>query len=297
MAGPAHVTDCRSNPKDQIAHAAEIIGRSDHERDVFKYIYRGQKQHKKVSEIAKTLKLPRTRALDAGKALADNGIVTRVKIDGETAYGKDPFYRQHRSKILSLVKNSKKLKAYPTKTNPSITVRVPKIVFPRGFFIRAEQITVDGVDSFEKVKRVSPGSVQVQPMKEKKFKKGFQRIVGEKGKFQDWGGEKNDVFTTRVKIRGKRVPTAIAFKGPGKKGKLTPKMMGKNGDQIQRLFSSSAADAYLVQYWSQIDESIVEQMKALAVARSATERQKIYFGVIDGVDSARLIRTYPKSFR
>jgi hypothetical protein len=73
-------------------------------------------------------------------------------------------------------------------------------------------------------------------------------------------------------------------------------MMGKNGDQIQRLFASGAV-AYFVQYWDQIDESIVEQMKSLAIARSATERQKIYFGVIDGVDSARIIRAYPRAFK
>ena len=134
-------------------------------------------------------------------------------------------------------------------------------------------------------------------MKEDKFKKGIKKILGEKGKFQDWGGEKNDLYTTRVKIDGKRVATAFAFKGPGKRGKLTPKMMGKNGDQIQRLFASGAADVYVLQYWAQIDESVVEQMKALATARSATERKKIRYGVIDGIDSARIIKAYPRAFR
>jgi hypothetical protein len=90
----------------------------------------------------------------------------------------------------------------------------------------------------------------------------------------------------------------VSFKGPGKTSKkLTPKMMGKNGDPIQRLYSSAAADAYLLQYWRQIDESSVEQMKMLAVAKSALERKRIYFGVIDGTDSARLIKAYPKQFK
>jgi hypothetical protein len=100
-----------------------------------------------------------------------------------------------------------------------------------------------------------------------------------------------------MRISGPRVPATFAFKGPGKKGRLVPKMMGKNGDQIQRLFSSGAADVYIVQYWSQIDQSIVEQMKFLATMRSTVERKRIYFGVIDGTDSARLIRAYPKAFK
>jgi hypothetical protein len=298
VANPSQVTDTRSNPKDQIAHAADVIGRSTHRRDVFKFVYRGQKRYKTVSDIAKALGLSQIRVLDAGKALHDNGLVTRMKIGGEAAFGKDQFYRQQRAKILALVASPKKLKAYPTKTNPGITVRLPKIVLPKAFFVRVQQITVDGIESFEKVKKVSPTSVEVKPMLEKKFKKGIKKIVGEKGKFQDWGGEKNDLFTTRMKIGGKRVPTAFAFKGRGMKGKrLTPKLMGKNGDQIQRLFASEAAGVYLIQYWRQIDESIIEQMKALATARSATERRKVYFGVIDGVDSARIIQAYAKAFK
>jgi hypothetical protein len=245
----------------------------------------------------KALKLSQIRALDAGKALSDNGLVTWKKLDGEKAYGKDNFYRHHRGKILGFVANPKKFKSYPTKTSPRVVTGRPKIVLPRAFFVRPEQLTVDGIESFSKARRVSPGSVQEQRMKEATFKKGIQKILGEKGRFTDWGGEKNDLWTTRVKINGKRVPTAFAFKGPGKRGRLVPKMMGKNGDQIQRLFSSGTADAYIVQYWSQIDESIVEQMKLMATARSATERKAIYFGVIDGVDSARIIRAYPRAFK
>src|SRR5882724_10613030 len=158
MSAPAPVTDTRSNPKDQIAHAAAVIGRSTHKRDVFKFIYRGQKQFKKVSEMVNALDLSQVRVLDAGKALHDNGIVTKKKLDGESAYGKDTFYRQHRGKILALAGNPKKLKSYPTKTNPKVTIKVGKTSLPRTFFFKTEQITVDSIDSFAKAKRVSPGS-------------------------------------------------------------------------------------------------------------------------------------------
>jgi uncharacterized Fe-S cluster-containing protein len=51
-----------------------------------------------------------------------------------------------------------------------------------------------------------------------------------------------------------------------------------------------------VQYWREIDESVVEQMNALAVAKSLTTGKKIFFGIIDGVDSHRLLKAYPKVF-
>lgn len=291
-----HVTDPRSNAPDQIANAAKVIGRSKHKRDVFRFIYRNQKQRKSVTEIAKALRLPRTRALDAGKALADNGLVTSEKSGRETFYGKDKFYRQHRKTILRLAGNRKKLDKYPTKTNPRVAIGSARIVLPKAFFARPQLLTVDAIDSFSKVRRVSPASVQEQKMKEVKFKGGIKKILGEKGKFKDWGGETNDLWAA-IRVKGQRVPTVFAFKGPGQKGKLVPRMMGKNGDQIQRLFSSTVADAYVVQYWSQIDESILEQMKFLATARSTIERRRIYYGVIDGTDSARLIRAYPKAFK
>jgi uncharacterized Fe-S cluster-containing protein len=72
--------------------------------------------------------------------------------------------------------------------------------------------------------------------------------------------------------------------------------MGRNGDQIQRLFRSPA-DVFIVQYWNQVDETVSEQMKQFASAKSALEGRRIYFGVIDGWDTSRLVQAYPDSFR
>lgn len=71
--------------------------------------------------------------------------------------------------------------------------------------------------------------------------------------------------------------------------------MGKNGDQIQRLFSSPA-EAFIVQYQGQIDESVIEQMRNFATAKSYKEGKKIYFGVIDENDTNRIINAYPTKF-
>ena len=132
-------------------------------------------------------------------------------------------------------------------------------------------------------------------MVEMRFKKGIAKILGEGGRFRDWGGERNDLYTDRVRLAGRRVPAAFAFKGRGTRGVLTPKKMGKNGDQIQRLFKTPA-EVFLVQYWGQVDESVVEQMAEFAKAKSAVEGSTVYFGVIDGDDSNRLLQAYPKAF-
>ena len=71
--------------------------------------------------------------------------------------------------------------------------------------------------------------------------------------------------------------------------------MGTNGDQIQRLFRAPA-EVFLVQYWNTIDESVIEQMKICAIGKSFSEGRKIYFGIIDGRDTARLMLAYPEFF-
>ncbi len=127
------------------------------------------------------------------------------------------------------------------------------------------------------------------------FKNGVAAILGEQGPFKDWGGESRDLSSTRVRLGGKRRIAAFAFKGPGQTGKLTPGKMGKNGDQIQRLVRCPA-EIFIVQYWAQIDDSVIEQLKALVTLKSYLEDEQLWWGVIDGNDSARLIAAYPKKF-
>jgi hypothetical protein len=71
-------------------------------------------------------------------------------------------------------------------------------------------------------------------------------------------------------------------------------MMGKNGDQIQRLFSSPS-DAFFVQYEGEIRQNVVELMEQLARAR-AVLGQNVYFGVINEADTQRLRAAYPEHF-
>ena len=293
---PLSVSDARSNPADQIAHAVEVLGRAKQRLAVFKSVYFGKKRVKTVNEIATATGLDRIRVLQEGKRLADNEIVRQIRAAGMTGYEKDPFYSVQKKKILRLVQDPVAFASFPTRTRPratlpkAVTIRIPR---PR---IQARYITADDIDSFFRVRtvRVQPGGYTAVP--EARFKAGVAKILGESGRFRDWGGERNDLYTSRVRISGRRYPAAFAFKGPGTKGVLTPGRMGKNGDQIQRLFKT-AASVFMVQYWGQVAESVTEQMEEFAKAKSAVEGTVVFFGIIDGDDSNRLLTAYPKAFR
>ena len=89
---------------------------------------------------------------------------------------------------------------------------------------------------------------------------------------------------------------ALALKGPGTKGKLTPGKMGRNGDQIQRLFEAPA-EVFLVQYCRQIDLAVPAQMRQLAIVKSLMVGTHVFYGVINNKDSRRLVLAYPLAFR
>jgi hypothetical protein len=289
------VSDPRSNRNDQIRHAVEALGRSQDRLKVFKAIYRGKRAIKTVSAIAKVTKLLKIRVLQEAAKLSGNGIVHAVKVGGETGYRKDSFYATNRSSILRLVGNPTKLAKLPTKTHPRVQGATKTVVIKGvGRQAKTKEIFIDEIDSFKAVRKIKPAAIAGYiPINEKQFKLGIQKLLGEKGKFTDWGGEKGDLLTTRLYLGGKRIAAAFAFKGRGMNGVLTPAKMGKNGDQIQRLFES-AAKIFILQYWRGIDERVREQVQAFAMLTSLRLGEKILFCLIDGGDTARLIQAYPK---
>jgi len=291
-----------SNPsadrQEKIANAANVIGKSKVRLDVFCAIYTGKKRVKTVGDIRNFLnqKYSRIEILNQGKRLASEDIVTQIKTT-ETAYEKKDFYTHNKAKIISLVKNKEKREKFPTKFSPSSKnqTQVETIIrLPRSF-IKTKLLTIDDIDSFSKVRKINSIENSIA-LPENLVKKGILEIIGEKGTFKDWGGELCDIFSTSIIVNKKRISVAFALKGPGKHGKLVPKMMGKNGDQIQRLFLVPA-QAFIVQYNEQIDLSVLQQMTELAKAKSVSEGKEIFFGIINGTDSSRLVKAYPNEFK
>lgn len=283
---PIPVTDLLSNFNDQIANAARILRRSEDRQAVFGAIYRGQKQIKSVREIMKITGLSQVRVLQEGAKL-DGLLVTKLK----EGYRKKKEFATRYKRILELSKSKEKLARLPTKVAPrgtqSITVSFPR----RGQ--DARPVSIDDIDSFKDVRGMT--AKPAKPIAEEKMKKAFTKIIGESGTFKDWGGERSDLYSTRLRLGGRRVSAAVAFKGKATKGKLVPGKMGRNGDQINRLFTEPA-EVFLVVYPGQIDSSVIAQMRAFAIGTALSGR-RIRFGVIDGTDIGRLQAAYPKAFK
>jgi hypothetical protein len=201
-------------------------------------------------------------------------------------------FHAHKQQILSVAGDPKKLADLPTKRK--LKTAPVKVTIP-ATTAKVRQITIDDVQSFAKVRRVQTAGWLPASLSEDQFKRGVQAIVGEPGKFKDWGGEKSDLYTTRLRVNGKRLAAAFAFKGPGLRGRLVPGKMGKNGDQAQRLLQEEA-QVFFVQHWREIDPSVADLLQRLAMAKSATNGGQIRFGIIDGNDSERLRLTYPDRF-
>ena len=208
---PIDVSDPRSNPNDQIAHAVEVLGRARQRIAIFRAIYRGKKRIKTVNEIAQATGLNRIRVLQEAKLLADNRIVKPRNVAGLLAYEKDDFYSAKKKKILRFVSDPVAFSSMPTKTRPKVSeIQNATILIPKSL-IRARYITIDEIDSFRRVSRIRSESEEYQAMKESRFKRGIAKILREGGKFQDWGGECDDLYTDRIRIKGRRLPAAFAF--------------------------------------------------------------------------------------
>lgn len=293
-----NVADIKGNANDHFVYAAGKVGRSKLKRQVFHAVYFGKQRIKTVAEIANKTGLSRKDVLDAAKKLETAKLILQTKHKGDTAYTKDDAYKGVWQKVLKYAGNKEKINKIPTKVNPAggkqktITIRFP------ANRARIEQITINDIASFSKVKKIKTVKPSLAKIPEAKFKKGILKILNETTKpSKDWGGEKNDIYTTKLKIGDKRFHAAFALKGPGKNvSKLMPKHMGKNGDQISRLHRSSA-QVFIVQYWKEIDQTVPDLMEQLALAKSYSENRCIYFGIIEGDDSSRLIQAYPKAFK
>jgi hypothetical protein len=293
-----NVSDNASHRRDQIANLVELLANAPTRQALVRAVNFGKKRVKSVGELAAKLSITAKRVTEIGKPLVNHAFTQeRILEHGRmtTAYAKFDRHRDVKE-ALKLANNKKKRDAYHTKSNPKITVVGQTVTIKAPFKPKVDSLSVEEVKEFQKVKLVKNIPAELSPprLPEAIVKKGIVKLLGEKLDPKDWGGELDDIFTTRATIKGKRRRAAFALKGPAKSGPLVPKMMGKNGDQIQRLFSSPA-QAFFVQYEGEIKESIVDLMARLAMAKAVMETE-VYYGVIDLTDTYRLRLAYPKEF-
>jgi hypothetical protein len=156
------------------------------------------------------------------------------------------------------------------------------------------EVHVDGIDTFKHVSdfpdRPSKSDLtKLKSIPENDVKRAFAEIMGEPAIPKDWGGEKSDLFSSRVMINGQRISTAFAFKGPAQFKPMTLAQLGKNGDQIDRLFSEPA-DLFVIQHCHEVTPPVRSTMRAFA---QQTGRLRL-FCIIDGYDTFRILSAYNK---
>jgi hypothetical protein len=294
------VSDSASNRRDQIANFVELIASAPSRKKILSAVYSGKKSFKTVGELAEATKFSTKRVTEIAKPLARQHLFDqdRERVDGrmQTIYRKNPFVAANKAKIVTLAGSKKKFAKYHTKTNPKHGSGGSTVVIKVPFRISTKFISIDDVDQFSRVKkfRKVPATLTPGRLPEKTVKRGLLRLLGDPQNPKDWPGETNDILTLKLKIKGRTRRSAFALKGPGVKGPLVPRMMGKNGDQIQRLFASPA-EVFFVQYEDEIKQSVISLMEDLARAR-ATLGGDVLFGVIDKDATYRLRLAYPKAF-
>ncbi len=217
MTNAIEVCDSLSNTEEQIERAAKTVGRGAR-RMVFEAIYHHKAKVKSVGDIARKTGLSRLRVLQEGRHLSRRGIVRQTKKDGDTAYEMIEFFHAHKKEILRFAADPKKLDKLPTKRKLGATL--PKFVTISSSGATVNRITIDDVRSFAKIRKINGAGSLPATVTEGQFKRGVQAIIGEPGTFKDWPGEKSDLYTTRIRINGKRLAAAFAFKGLWREGKI-----------------------------------------------------------------------------
>jgi hypothetical protein len=153
------------------------------------------------------------------------------------------------------------------------------------------RIHPEQIRAFENVTGKSrPSAAEVKAvaaMSEEDVKNAFAAIIGEPFIPKDWGGEKSDLQTNHLVVRGEPQSAAFIFKGPGMPGELHPSRMGRRGDQLVRAFEEPV-EIVVIQHHSKIANSVVRMAEALASDAARPRR----YCVLDGADTARILKAY-----
>jgi hypothetical protein len=147
---------------------------------------------------------------------------------------------------------------------------------------------IEDIDEFSAVLH-TPEPQSHEPMsriKEVAFKTCLAEILGELVP-TDWGGELSDLYTSHIRLGGRRVSAAFLLKGRADYRPMSLNHLGKNNDQIVRL-ADEPADLLVVQHSHDILPAVRKTLRAFAVQPSKARR----YCLIDGKDSLRLLNAY-----
>ncbi len=290
-------TEFAATSEESIQAIANELSTTERKVKVFKAIYSGGNKPKTASDISLSTGLTEIAVLQLATPMANKQYCEQVKVNGRVAFKKLRHFNAVKDRILRLAKNPANLKKFVSARTPHQTVKTV-ISRTKRNDVRIREIFIDDIKEFSRVRALPPqklAALHPKRLPERVFKYGIARILATKGKFQDWGGEKNDLYTNHITLYGKRRSAAFALKGPATRPPLTIAKLGKHGDQITRLFSTHS-QVFLIQFEGQIVDEVLQDMMAHAIRRSHETGREVFYGVIALEDSHRLRTKYKSEF-
>ncbi|MGV3713455.1 hypothetical protein [Pseudolysinimonas sp.] len=103
----------------------------------------------------------------------------------------------------------------------------------------------------------------------------------------DWGGERSDMFTSNTRMGGRFVRSAWLLKGKSVKHPMRIADLGKNGDQLDRLFTEPA-ELYVVQS----NQPIATDVRSMLDRCVHDYRSPSLGMVVDGDSTARILKLH-----
>jgi hypothetical protein len=160
-------------------------------------------------------------------------------------------------------------------------------------------VDIQHIDSFEKVRGVNHRDIEPYVNNgffnrdEGTIKRAFAEIIGESFVPKDWGGETEDLFTSRTLLNAQRVSTSIIFNGPGKIKSSQTRLsdLGKRGDQLVRMMSIDTAKLYIMQSVKRVHPDVTKTLEAL-VEQQRNRGNHCHYCIIDGQDTATILYAY-----
>jgi hypothetical protein len=144
------------------------------------------------------------------------------------------------------------------------------------------------VDSFGGVDWDLPVSLEqlkrLKAVPERRVKEVLAQLLGEQSVPSDWGGEINDLYTSRLMVDGSQESAAFLLKGPARFSPMTIAHLGQHGDQLTRL-TRSPAEVLVLQHCHEIRQEVLSYLQDTA----SNFRHVRRYLVLDGYDTYRLL--------
>jgi hypothetical protein len=161
--------------------------------------------------------------------------------------------------------------------------------FSWGHTSEVHPMVIDAFKAMVDVRPPSQGTLKriMLSVSEAQTKAAIAAIIGESFVPRDWGGERSDLFTSQITIEKEPITAAFLLKGPAVPGPMHPRHLGRNGDQIVRLFDEPA-DLLILQHCNKIETTVRKIMRAFSVDPDRPRR----FCVIDGAQTYQILKAY-----